>query len=299
MKDAASPPSATITYAVISLILRMISTQCGVFNLWYQRRAYERSRGELITMLYEKTLNRKIKGTKQEVNDDHNGNANGHSNGESNGETEPLLPSAANDKSKSRGIFRKLWNNFCAIILRSKNNDTEKANDAASMGKILNLMRNDVYEIAQRFWEFSDIITKPTGAIFTTLLIWQMLGWSCLLGVLAMAATQAVNVVVARYQVYFEKKRRVATDEKLQRTTQFIESIRHLRWYGWQEAWLKDILESRQKELHLRIIQIIFYTSLSFVLRFGAGIFPTVAFYAFSVLARKPLGVDLIFPALC
>jgi ABC-type transport system involved in cytochrome bd biosynthesis fused ATPase/permease subunit len=108
------------------------------------------------------------------------------------------------------------------------------------------------------------------------LLIWRMLGWACLLGILALVVTQLINIVIARYQLYFEKKRRTVTDEKLQRTTQFIESIRHLRWYGWQDAWLKNILESRQKELHLRVIQIFFSTTLAFILRFGSGLFPAV-----------------------
>jgi ABC-type multidrug transport system fused ATPase/permease subunit len=142
------------------------------------------------------------------------------------------------------------------------------------------------------------MITKPAGAILATLLIWRMLGWASLLGLLALLVSQSINVLIARYQVYFEKKRRVATDEKLQRTTQFIESIRHLRWYGWQDAWLKDILESRQKELHLRVIQIVFSTTLAFILRFGSGLFPAVAFWAVTRLAGKPLRVELIFPAI-
>jgi ABC-type bacteriocin/lantibiotic exporter with double-glycine peptidase domain len=125
-----------------------------------------------------------------------------------------------------------------------------------------------------------------------------MLGWSCLLGVLALFVSQLLNIVIARYQIYFEKKRRVVTDEKLKRTTQFIESIRHLRWYGWQDSWLAGIMESRQKELHLRVLQIFLNTSLAFVLRLGSGIFPAVAFYAFTVLARQDLRVDLIFPAI-
>ena len=125
-----------------------------------------------------------------------------------------------------------------------------------------------------------------------------MLGWSALLGALALVVTQALNVIIARFQIYFEKKRRAATDEKLQRTTQFIESIRHLRWYGWQEAWLSGVLESRLKELHLRVVIIFISTSLAFVMRFGSGLFPVVAFYAFTTLAGRPLSVDLIFPAI-
>jgi ABC-type multidrug transport system fused ATPase/permease subunit len=287
---------ATITYAVLTVALRLMAAQLGVFNLWYQRRAYERSRGELITMLFEKTLNRKILGAKQEKDEEH---TNGHTDngndqvldGERNGSDVP-------SKSESRGWFTHLLAIVQSPFSRKSNKKAEKEKVAASMGKILNLMRNDVYEVAQRFWDFSDIITQPAGAIFATLLIWRMLGWACLLGVVALAASQLVNIVIARFQVYFEKKRRVATDEKLQKTTQFIESIRHLRWYGWQDSWMKGILESRQKELHLRVIQIIFSTSLAFMLRFGSGLFPAVAFYAFTVWEGKELRVDLVFPAI-
>lgn len=98
--------------------------------------------------------------------------------------------------------------------------------------------------------------------------------------------------------VYFEKKRRTATDIKLQKVTQFIESIRHLRWYGWQDTWMKGILEAREHEMHLRLIQLFFTTTLSFILRYGSGLFTVVAFWAFTSLAGKPLRVDLIFPAM-
>jgi ABC-type multidrug transport system fused ATPase/permease subunit len=288
------PSSVTITYAVLTVALRLLAAQLAVFNLWYQRRSYERSRGELITMLYEKTLNRKIMGAKQEEKEEQ---TNGHSdavngsglNGES-GESPEII------KNKSKSWFQRSIALVRSAFAKKPKKEEERV--AASMGKILNLMRNDVYEIAQRFWDFSDILTQPAGAIFATLLIWRMLGWACLFGVIALAASQLVNIVIARFQIYFEKKRRVATDEKLQKTTQFIESIRHLRWYGWQDSWLKGILESRQKELHLRVIQIIFSTSLAFMLRFGSGLFPAIAFYAYTRWEGKQLDVALIFPAI-
>lgn len=287
-KNAAN---ATITYAVLTVALRLLSSQLAVFNLWYQRRAYERSRGELITMLYEKTLNRKIMGAKQEAKDEHtNGHADNEDNRTSNGNREEP------NKEDTRTWLVSMFALARSAFSRKPKKETEKV--AANMGKILNLMRNDVYEVAQRFWDFSDILTQPAGAIFATLLIWRMLGWACLLGVVALAGSQLINIVIARFQIYFEKKRRVATDEKLQRTTQFIESIRHLRWYGWQDSWMKGILESRQLELHYRVIQIIFSTSLAFMLRFGSGLFPAVAFYALTVWEGKPLPVDLVFPAI-
>ena len=233
MKDPDSPRSATITYAFISLFVRLLSSQCNVFNLWYQRRAYERSRGELITMLYEKTLNRKILGAKQEAKEEaQNGSSNGHSNGVVNGHADEETRAEPNGetntstqpvKTAPQSRLGKLWSRIRSLVSRKKKEEKEEETAAASMGKILNLMRNDVYEIAQRFWEFSDIVVKPLGVIGSTLLIWRMLGWSCLLGVLALAVTQVLSVVVARYKVYFEKRRRKATDEKIQRTTELID----------------------------------------------------------------------------
>lgn len=292
MSDETPNARATITYAVLSVALRLFGTQIGVFNLWYQRQSYERSRGQMITMLYEKTLHRKILGAKQEEPKEQ---SNGQTGTE---ETEPdNHGSNQSCKDLSQGLFSRTISSVRSFFSR-RPEEVKKEKSEATIGKILNLMRNDVYEVAQRFWDFSDIITQPMGAIFATLLIWRMLGWACLLGVLALAASQLINIVIARLQVHYEKKRRVATDEKLQRTTQFIESIRHLRWYGWQDSWMKDILESRQKELHLRIIQIFFTTSLAFMLRFGSGMFPAVAFYAFTAWEGKPLRIDLIFPAM-
>ena len=49
-----------LMFALLSLIVRLISTQSSILNLWFGRRCYERSRGEMITMIYEKTLDRKI-----------------------------------------------------------------------------------------------------------------------------------------------------------------------------------------------------------------------------------------------
>ncbi|KAH7382532.1 P-loop containing nucleoside triphosphate hydrolase protein [Phaeosphaeria sp. MPI-PUGE-AT-0046c] len=282
------PASVTITYAILTVALRLLSAQLGVFNLWYQRRSYERSRGEMITMLYEKTLNRKIMGAKQELKDE---NGNDQSlNGEINVNAEP-------DNRKRQGFLTRLFAPLRAKFTRQPKK-VDKAKAAASMGRILNLMRNDVYEVSQRFWDVGDIITQPAGAVLATILVWQMLGWACLLGVVALAASQLVNIAIARLQIYFEKKRRVATDEKLQKTTQFIESIRHLRWYGWQDSWMKGILDSRQEELHYRLISIILTTSLAFMLRLGSGLFPAVAFFALTKWEGKALRVDLIFPAI-
>ena len=285
MENPEAPKRAAFTYAALSLIVRLIAAQSSVFTLWYGRRCYERSRGELITMLYEKTLSRKVVSISTKARPDGNGNvANG------NGKQADL-----SGWRKALGVavkpFRLCWS-------RPKARKTSDEQDVATMGKILNLMRFDAYEVAQRFWEFSSLITQPLSVVFSVVLVWRLIGWPCLIGIVTVFFAQAVNALIARVLLRWEKERRIATDTKIHKVSQLVESIRHLRWYGWQDVWLARIMEARQHELNLRIITSIWRIMIHFVNMFASMMFPVAAFYAYTVLAGQPLRVDIAFPAL-
>lgn len=282
MENPLAPRSASILYALLTLVVRLVSSQLGVLNLWYGRRCYERSRGEMITMLYEKTLSRKIVG------------ANPNENSES-----PAVESTEDLTQQAGGRLHRLAK-ILASPFRAKRSSVskEELKQPASMGKILNLMRNDVYEIAQRFWEFQSIITAPIGLVFSVILIWQLIGWPCLVGALAVLIGQALNVLFARALLHYERIRRTSTDKKLQLVSQFVEAIRHLRYYGWQDKWCEQIMEARQRELGIRLITGSWMMLITFTNSFASGMFPVAAFYAYSYLAGLPLRIDVAFPAL-
>jgi hypothetical protein len=149
-----------------------------------------------------------------------------------------------------------------------------------------------------RFWEFSYLVMQPLGLVFAVVLIWKLIGWPCLIGVVTVFVAQAINALLARVLLRWEKDRRVATDNKLHKVSQLVESIRHLRWYGWQDVWLGRIMEARQNELNLRIVVSIWKILISFTNTFASGLFPVAAFYAYTVWAGKSLTVDIAFPAL-
>jgi ABC-type multidrug transport system fused ATPase/permease subunit len=115
---------------------------------------------------------------------------------------------------------------------------------------------------------------------------------------LTVLVAQVINAFTARALLRWERLRRVATDSKLQIISQFVEAIRHLRWYGWQDAWLDQIMEARQHELNLRVIASLWSILISFTNTFANGMFPVAAFYAYTYLAGQPLRIDIAFPAL-
>jgi len=304
-----------ITFALLILVVRLISAQSGVFSLWFGRRSYERSRGEMITMLFEKTLHRKIIGLVEKKNElpdkqdlapgidveapaqvpvDGAEIEEGENHALLNGTTKPPATLA----NRVLGFFqsfrkvRQLW--------PFKRSSAAKKDETkpASMGKILNLMRGDCYEVAQRFWEIQILINKPIGLILSIVLVWRLIGWSCLLGVAVILVAQVMNVILARILVHYETVRRKATDGKLQQITQYVEAIRHLRWYGWHPVWLERVIEARQKELNSKIVTNTWSLVISFVNGVSSSLLPVVSYLAFTTVAKQPLRVDIVFPAM-
>lgn len=270
MEDPGASTKDAIVIAAVAMVVSLFAAQSGVFSLWYGRRCYERSRGEMITMLYEKTLNRQM-GFAEEVDVDKRAD----------------LPE----------IKLPWWKRF--PFRSEKATSTKPPRKApASMGKILNLMRNDVYEVAQRFWEVQGLVQKPLSVVFSITLVVRLLGWPSMLAVLGLLVAQALVVVIARIRVHFEKKRRIKTDRRLQYVSQFVELIRHLRWYGWQHAWLSRVMEARSAELYARIVTESWGILIGFINALGLDLTPVVAFFAYTVIAGKVLRVDIVFPAM-
>lgn len=129
-------------------------------------------------------------------------------------------------------------------------------------------------------------------------LVWNLLGWPCLIGVAIVLIAQALNAIFASILIKYERIRRKATDKKLQQISSYVEAIRHLRWYGWHPVWLERILEARQNELDLKIITNLWNITIRFVNILGSGLLPVAAFYGFTAIAGKELRIDVAFPAL-
>lgn len=290
---------SALTYASLILLVRVAKEQSEVFSGWYGRRCYERSRGEMMTMLYEKTLNRKTMSMpKSEKEEDPSQEDTAIQRVQSSDENTPLLGiQSAKELTWTQRLLtqlRMLRKNF---LIGWKGLDI-KGQGPADTGKIMNLFRYDSYEIAQRFWEFQSIIEKPVGLILSLVLMWRIMGWSASVGVAAIVVAQVLNYLLILVETRFVKVKRDATDKRLQQTSQYIESIRHLRWYGWQNHWLEKVFKARQRELNMRVVSYMWFLIIVFNNTFTPGLVAVASFWAFTVLAHRELTVDIIFPAL-
>ena len=314
---------AAIVYAGITLFARLVKTQSGVFSLWYARRNYERSRGELITMVHDKTLRRKAftipsghdlpSGQPEDQQQEDSSPTPGISTSttltddeSSSNHDSTDADSTSSQPTKFQKLRSLVHRGYTSLNPQTtppppppptKQPDNPPINPA-STGKLLSLLRNDSYEVAQRFWEAPQLTTKPLNFLLSLILLWRILGAASLFGILILLAGMAFNVLLMRLLLAIERVRREVTDAKLQRTTQFVEAIRHLRWYAWQDAWLDTIMESRKVELRKRVQSNVVGKGIAVVNMTTAYLFPVAGFWAYTVVSGRALTVDVAFPAL-
>lgn len=65
----------------------------------------------------------------------------------------------------------------------------------------------------------------PLKLVLSVVLIWQLIGWPCLVGVVTVVIGQGINVLIAKGMLHFERERRVASDTKTHKISQLVESL--------------------------------------------------------------------------
>ena len=307
-----------ILYAIMLFLRTILATQLAMMGMWYGRRCYERTRGELSMLIYQKALSRKmIAGNKdQNPAPPSNGHQNGNnvSNGTSSSTTatkdNPKPNGHSQDDSSKAGLIgpKKMTEvkdssnrvTFALLkqLFRGSNEPVTKSTAAATTGQVLNLLRADTSEIAMRFRETRALVRAPIGLLASIWLIWSLLGPSCFFAIIVILLSQGLNAIVAKLLIRQRRYEKKSKDSRIQKCAEYLDIIRHLRWYGWQDIWLAKVMEARQHELKMRVMRsclaIVAYT----ITVCGGQLFPIAAFISYTAIAGHKLRIDLIFPAL-
>ncbi|KAG0271079.1 Multidrug resistance-associated protein 1, partial [Linnemannia gamsii] len=101
-------------------------------------------------------------------------------------------------------------------------------------------------------------IEIPLALILSMKMLYDLLGWSMLAGVLAMLSLLPLQAWQARAFQSIQSGKLKAMDERMRLTTEVLSSMKIVKLYGWSSAFLRRILEIRNQELtYLRRIGVI------------------------------------------
>ncbi|KAF9585632.1 hypothetical protein BGW38_001455 [Lunasporangiospora selenospora] len=225
--DPEVPPKVAYLY-VILIFVAQISRSLVQSQMFYMGRKINVSMMALLNAeIYAKTLTRRdmsglVEKKKKKADNDSN-----PSNNED---------VSSNDKDKAKGKGKK-------------KKDEGRDNSPANAGKVVNLMSTDTTRVSGvcNFWHIG--VSSPIGIALGTYLLYDLIGWSSLVGMSILIFTIPVNKLVRGRYAKAQRELSSARDDRVTLMGELIQGIRMIKFFAWEMSFSEKVLKSREIEL--------------------------------------------------
>ncbi|KAE8355968.1 P-loop containing nucleoside triphosphate hydrolase protein [Aspergillus coremiiformis] len=131
-----------------------------------------------------------------------------------------------------------------------KMRDSGKGASKSSQANITSLMSYDVDAIYNSRDIFYVATATPIATTIAVIFLYRMLGWPSLLGVSALLCLTPLPALASRRVSRIQRSVMQATDVRLSKISEYLSSIRTLKYFGWEHAAMDSINEARGIEQH-------------------------------------------------
>lgn len=117
-------------------------------------------------------------------------------------------------------------------------------------GRITNLMSVDTYRVDQASALLHMTWTSPVACIITLILLLINLTYSALAGFGLLVI--GVPLITKAIQSLFRRRKAInkITDQRVSLTQEILQSVRFVKYFGWEKAFIDRLAEIRSKEIH-------------------------------------------------
>ncbi|KAG0369277.1 hypothetical protein BGX24_002476, partial [Mortierella sp. AD032] len=168
----------------------------------------------------------------------------------------------------------------------------------SSTGAILNHMSVDALQWEEGFDYLALWISIPFDLSICFYLLYHLLGWSFLAGVITIVAFMPFQSWRAKVFEGLEEERLKTTDERVRVTTETLSSIKIVKLYGWEAAFKNKILEARKAELNVLRKMGALEAVMSLVFASTSTIVTFVTFATYVTIGHGVLTPKIVFVSL-
>lgn len=164
-------------------------------------------------------------------------------------------------------------------------------------GRVVSMMSVDTYRIDQALGLFHLIWTAPISCLLTLVLLLINLTYSALSGfallVIGMPLlTKAIKSLSRRRQVINK-----VTDQRVSLTQEILQSVRFVKYFGWESSFLKRLGEMRTKEIGM-IQRLFTIRNLIMAVSLSLPIFASMLSFITYTLSNHGLAASKVFSSL-
>lgn len=175
----------------------------------------------------------------------------------------------------------------------------EKGESQVSSGAIINLMAVDSFKVSEisAYLHFLWAST-PVQAVLAVILLYKVLGFSSIAGIGMMILLLPVNMFISNRFAAIQKRILAATDARIHITNEVLSSIRIIKFFAWEQRFMRSVNEKRSTELSNLRTRYILWSSAATIWG-GAPILITfLSFAVYTIVEKKLLIPSIAFTAL-
>lgn len=134
-----------------------------------------------------------------------------------------------------------------------------KAQKSTSAGRLANLMAADVDAVFRARDCIMIFVGVPAGTIVSLVGLYKMLGWASLVGTVVLILATPISFWLSRIMYKTQISVRKTQDARISLVTEYLASIRAIKFFAWEDAITSKIIAARAKEQqglwHIAVLQ--------------------------------------------
>ncbi|SCV73559.1 BQ2448_7485 [Microbotryum intermedium] len=168
-----------------------------------------------------------------------------------------------------------------------------------STGDIVNLMSTDATRL-QDFTTYGQIAWSGMFQITLAFIsLYQLLGFTMLVGVAVMVLSMPLTAAIARYQTKLQRQQMKNKDKRTSIMSEILNNIRSIKLYAWEDSFAAKLFDVRNNRELVQLRKMGYLSSASTCLwSFTPFLVAFSSFSLFSTISGKPLTAEIVFPAI-
>jgi len=130
-----------------------------------------------------------------------------------------------------------------------------------NIGKVINLLSNDVNELDKGLLHLMPMIFCPFTILLSGMLMWKFFGFATIFGILGLGGFLLLSNHLSKKTQSVKQERSAITDSRIKLTNELIECVRLIKMYAWEKAFKQAIVTLREKEsakfLRLKLVSVL------------------------------------------
>lgn len=130
----------------------------------------------------------------------------------------------------------------------NKKENPAKAQKSTSAGRLANLMAADVDAVFRARDVMMIFVGVPSGTLISLIGLYQMLGWVSLVGTAVLILATPISFYLSRIMYKTQIGVRKTQDARISLVTEYLASIRAIKFFAWEDAITNKIIAARARE---------------------------------------------------